>query len=195
MGVAAKILLLSCLRAEIYVISYSGQWPPSFLYDIPRHQTASLFFIACFMALKTCYYLRNCVAIMFFSWYTCKYKISTAILDFWLPVSSGSVTDSTIEKSDPVNMEVAVGILFLASLEAEIPLGLVLPPFNTNVTKITFNIWGFRDVDHWGEYIRRVTTPYSATTNISTSLKKSQWSESRRWNDCVDWDPLQDRIQ
>jgi len=39
-------------------------------------------------------------------------------------------------------MGVAVEILFLASLEAEIPLGLVNPsPFNTNVTKITFNIW------------------------------------------------------
>jgi len=38
-------------------------------------------------------------------------------------------------------MGVAVGILFLATLEAEIPLGVVLPPpFNTNVTTITFNI-------------------------------------------------------
>jgi len=37
-------------------------------------------------------------------------------------------------------MRVAVGILFLASLEAEIPLGIVLLPLNTNVTKITFNI-------------------------------------------------------
>jgi len=34
-------------------------------------------------------------------------------------------------------MGVAVGIVFLVSLEAEIPLGVVL---NTNFTKITFNI-------------------------------------------------------
>jgi len=60
---------------------------------------------------------------MYISWYTCNYIISAAILDFWLPVSSGSITDSTIEKCDPKNMEVAVGILFLAILDAEIPLG------------------------------------------------------------------------
>jgi len=58
---------------------------------------------------------------MYISWDTCNYFISAAILDFWLPVSSGSVTDSTIEKFDPENMGVAIGILFLASLEAEIP--------------------------------------------------------------------------
>ena len=48
--------------------------------------------------------------------------MSAAILDLWLPVSSGSVTDSTIEKIDPENMGVAVGIMFVASLEAEIHL-------------------------------------------------------------------------
>jgi len=53
----------------------------------------------------------------------CNYIISAAILDFWLPVSSGSVTDSNVEKFDPENIGVAVGILFLASLEAEIPGG------------------------------------------------------------------------
>jgi len=53
------------------------------------------------------------------------YIISAAILDFWLSVSSGSVTDSAIETFDAKNMGVAVGILFLASLETEIPLGVV----------------------------------------------------------------------
>jgi len=61
--------------------------------------------------------------IMYISGDTCNYIISAAIWDFWLPISSGSVTDSTIEMFDPKNMGVAVGILFLASLEAEIPLG------------------------------------------------------------------------
>jgi len=52
-----------------------------------------------------------------------------AIFDFWLAVSYGSFTDSTIEKFDFENMGVAIGILLLASLEAEILL-LVLPlPF------------------------------------------------------------------
>jgi len=71
---------------------------------------------------------------MYISWYTCKHKISAAILDFWLPVSSGSFTDSTIEMFDPENIKhgVIVGILFLASLEAEIPSrGSFTPPFNT----------------------------------------------------------------
>jgi len=57
---------------------------------------------------------------MYISWYTCNYIISAAIVDFGLPVSSGSVT---IEKFDPENMDIAFGILFIASLEAEIPLG------------------------------------------------------------------------
>jgi len=59
---------------------------------------------------------------MYISWDTCNYIISAAILDFWLPILSGSVTDSTIEQFDPENMGVAIGILFLASLEAEIPV-------------------------------------------------------------------------
>ena len=53
---------------------------------------------------------------------------SVAILDFWLPVPFGNVTDSTIEKLDPENMGVAVGIWFIACLEAEIHLGGSLPP-------------------------------------------------------------------
>jgi len=146
MGVAVRILLLSRIRTEIYAISYllpvSGRRLCFMTYpDIGQYSQYS----TCFMALKTCYYLWNCVAIMYLSWFTCNYKISAAILDFWLPVSSGSVTDSTIEKFDPKNMvPTAVGILFLASLEAEIPLGVVLPPFNRNVTKINFNIWGLK---------------------------------------------------
>jgi len=61
---------------------------------------------------------------MYINWYTCNYIISAAILDFWLPISSGSVTDSTIEMFDPEKMGVSVGILFLANVEAAvIPLG------------------------------------------------------------------------
>jgi len=46
------------------------------------------------------------------------YIIWAAVLDFWLPVSSRSITDDTIKKYDLENMGVAVGIVFLASLEA-----------------------------------------------------------------------------
>ena len=49
-------------------------------------------------------------------------------MKFWLPVSSGSVTDSSIEKFDPENMGLAIENVFLASLEAEIHLEVVLPP-------------------------------------------------------------------
>jgi len=71
---------------------------------------------------------------MYISWDTCNYTISAAILDFWLPVSSGNVTDSTIEKFEPENMGVAVGILFLANLEAEIPLGGNFTPLPSTQT-------------------------------------------------------------
>jgi len=49
-----------------------------------------------------------------------KFHPPSWISDF--PFSSGSVIDSTIEKFDPDNMGVVVGILFLASIEAEISL-------------------------------------------------------------------------
>jgi len=65
---------------------------------------------------------------MYICLFTYNYKISTAILDLWLPVSSGNVVNSIIEKFVPENIRVAVGILFLASLEAKIPLRVVLPP-------------------------------------------------------------------
>jgi len=60
----------------------------------------------------------------------CNLIISVAILNFWLPVSSVSVIDSTIEIFDLKNMGVAVDIVFLASLEAEISLGgvVLIPP-------------------------------------------------------------------
>ena len=59
---------------------------------------------------------------MYTSWDSCNYIISAAIVNFGFPVSSGSVADSTIEKFDLENMGVAVGTLFLASLEAKIHL-------------------------------------------------------------------------
>jgi len=57
---------------------------------------------------------------MYINWDTCNYIISAAIMDFWLPVLSGSITDNTIEMFAPEN--IAGGILFIASLEAKISL-------------------------------------------------------------------------
>ena len=45
-----------------------------------------------------------------------------AILDFRLPVTSGSIFDSAIELLDPENVEVAVEISFLRAIEAELHL-------------------------------------------------------------------------
>ena len=61
-------------------------------------------------------------------WDMWNYIFSAAILDFWIPVPSGNVADSTIEKFDPENMRVAVRIVFIASPEAEIYLGGSSPP-------------------------------------------------------------------
>jgi len=65
---------------------------------------------------------------MYISWHTCNYIIPAAIFDFWHPVSSGSVTDSTFEQFDQENMGVAVGMLFVASIEADTPEGSLPPP-------------------------------------------------------------------
>ena len=51
-----------------------------------------------------------------------------AMLDLWLPVSSHSVGNNSIEKFDPENGRVAVWILFLSHLEVEICLGVILLP-------------------------------------------------------------------
>ena len=58
----------------------------------------------------------------------------TAMLDFWLPVSSHSDDNNSIKKFDPENGGVAFGILFLSHLEVEICLGEVLPPLTFRVS-------------------------------------------------------------
>jgi len=47
--------------------------------------------------------LKLC-CIMYISWDTSNYIISAAILNLWSPVSSGSVTDSTIDRFYPENV-------------------------------------------------------------------------------------------
>jgi len=118
MGVAVGISLLLWKRADIFVISYPlpvncrhlnfATYP-----DIEQDHYCYCVFYGTenvLLPLKLCFYHVYLLI-------TCNYTISAAILDFWLPVSYGSVTDSTIDT--PV----------------------VTPhSFNTNVTKITFNI-------------------------------------------------------
>src|SRR5664279_5177178 len=54
--------------------------------------------------------------------------ITSAILDFRLPLTSDGIRNSTIEFLDPKNMGVAVGILSLSGTEPEIRWGVFLPP-------------------------------------------------------------------
>jgi len=80
------------------------------------------------LPLKWCCYI--CIIYgghVFYGGDTFNYIISAAILDFLLPVSFGSVTDSTIEKLDPENMYSRWNCVYSYSLEAEIPLGVVYP--------------------------------------------------------------------
>ena len=166
MGTTVEISLLSCIEAEIYAISFllpvngSHLWFPTYT-DVGQSSHKSLR-----VARPRNYGCSrwNFVAIMYINWDTWNYIFSAAILDFWLPVSSGSVTDSAIEKFDPENIGVAVGIWFLASLEAEIHLGgsFSPPPFNTNVSKITFNIWGLkaRQTNNFNQKIKVAQPPF-----------------------------------
>ena len=58
----------------------------------------------------------------------------TAILDFWISISSHSDENNFIEKFDSENGGVAVGIWFLSHLEVEIWLGVILPPLTLGVS-------------------------------------------------------------
>jgi len=127
MGVAAGISLLSCLRAEIYVISYplpvSGRCLCFTTYpDIEQHH---------YFLLRVLWHWKR-------------------VITFEIVLLSGILVDiRVITKCQPPSwisdfrfhlglsptapfksLTVAVGILFLDSLEAEIPLGVVYPPFN-----------------------------------------------------------------
>ena len=51
------------------------------------------------------------VAIPYVRWDECACVLRAAILDFWLPVTSDSVANGTIEKFDPENIGVATRIV------------------------------------------------------------------------------------
>ena len=55
------------------------------------------------------------------------FYITAAILDFRLPVTSDDIRNSAVEFLDPENGGVAVGILFLSVIGAEIRWGLFYP--------------------------------------------------------------------
>jgi len=50
-------------------------------------------------------------------------RLEGAILDFWLTVTLHSIPNSTVRFLDPENMRVAVGILFISWLGADIHRG------------------------------------------------------------------------
>ena len=119
MGIAVEISLLSCIEAEIYFISFilpvncrHLRFPTYPVVGQSLHLSSVLpSFESMAQPLEfRCHHVYKLRYV--------KLHFSAAIFDFWLPVSSGSVTYSAIEKFDPENMGVADGILFLASLEA-----------------------------------------------------------------------------
>jgi len=60
------------------------------------------------------------------NWATFNFVFADAILDFWLPVSSDSISDGAIEKFTPENIGIDTGIMFLSPRIAE--LLVTLPP-------------------------------------------------------------------
>ena len=64
--------------------------------------------------------LLNLQAILLTSGVKTTSGLAAAILNFWLPVSSSSVYNNLIEKLDPKNVGVVVGISSLSRLRAEI---------------------------------------------------------------------------
>jgi len=61
--------------------------------------------------------------------------ILAIILDFWRMSTSRDTGSGTINKFDPENMGIAVGILLLCALEFEICLGVKYPHLLANVAK------------------------------------------------------------
>jgi len=79
----------------------------------------------------------NFVAIVYSNWAAFNSVFSAAILDFWLPVSSDSVSEGAIEKFTPENIGVDTGIVFLSRRIAELLGGgnFTTPPPAVRVTK------------------------------------------------------------
>ena len=52
--------------------------------------------------------------------------LAAAMLDFWLPVASDIILHSSVQKADPKNIGIAVGLLALPHLGAEILTWVIL---------------------------------------------------------------------
>ena len=103
-------------------------WPPSWISDFQLRRTVSSV-----TSLDSPYSKTWVWSLEFFFYlvYKLRYEclqFRAAILDFRLPVPCDTVPDSTVEKFDPQNMEVAVEIWFLSGLQAEIHLGGTFTP-------------------------------------------------------------------
>ena len=72
--------------------------------------------------------------------------MAAAILNFLLPVTCSDVGIASVEKFDPENGGVAVGIFVLSPTEAEIPLGGNLPP-HWHLTCVKYS--GIMRVNGW----------------------------------------------
>ena len=85
-----------------YIIPASGCRPPYLIYDTLRHSDIGQY---SYLILRIFRPRKHGLTVGLYKLnYVYNYIISAAILYFWLPVTSGSVSDSTIEKFDPQNM-------------------------------------------------------------------------------------------
>jgi len=123
MGVSVGISLLSCILAEIYVISYplpvSGRHLCFTTYpDIEQHHQFHCVFSGTenvLLPLKLCHYILADLHVI------TNFQLPSMISDFRFHL--GVLPTAPLKSFFPENRGVAVGILLLASLEAEIPLG------------------------------------------------------------------------
>jgi len=105
-----------------YFLSTSGYWPPSLIYDLPKHTTVfpvvypccdipkhtTVFpvFYPCCLSPETLFGRWILVAIMCISWDLCNYTVKAAVLDFWLPLTYLQLSIIAITPVDYLHMNI-----------------------------------------------------------------------------------------
>jgi len=108
-GIAVRMLLLSCLQVKIYVFP---EWrPPSWISDFRLRRTVFPIVLLDTLPRKHGGSHWNFVAIMSTSRDIRISRLEAAILDFWLPVMPDSIPNSTVGFLVPENMGNFVPIL------------------------------------------------------------------------------------
>ena len=129
MGITVEISLLSCIKAEIYVMSFLLPVNGRHLW-FQTHPDVGQYchwFFRVAWPCKTWLCCWNFVAIMYISWDTSNYIISAAILDSDFRFHVAVLLIAPLKSLTPKTWSSRQNFV-IASLEAEIHLGVVLPP-------------------------------------------------------------------